>query len=204
MVARLDEVVSGPALYRAFVGRDITIQLRDPAAFPELSQHVFFATPWFFGETIGVVEEGSIPYRSEETPVADIAAEVTKGRALKADRELAAKIAKAQVVAAGKVVALRAGNLASLSEHDPVWSEADIEISETLKGTPGRKLTILFPASMDVMWHNVPKPALGQEAVWILNAGLRDVEKREQLGLAVPGSQLPGAELLRLRRLLPR
>src|SRR5688572_19143055 len=65
-VARLEEVISGPKLYNTFLGRDITIHLRDPSKIREGEGRIFFVTPWFIGDTVGVIEVGSIAYEKKQ------------------------------------------------------------------------------------------------------------------------------------------
>ena len=46
-----------------------------------------------------------------------------------------------------------------VSEHDPRWWEATIEVEAFLKGRAREKtVTMLFPSSRDVMWYASPKP----------------------------------------------
>ena len=202
-VARLDELISGPRLYRAFEGRDITIRLKDSAAVRRGEQRIFFVSPWFIGETVGVIEVGSIG-DPKAMSVADISSEVRKEQVLKSDGRLKADMDRAQAVVVGSVVALRLGAHATASEHDPVWSEADIAVSKVLKGAPVRRLTILFPASTDVMWYAVPKPSLGQSAVWILKLALPGAARKDTLGYASLGSVLPVSEVPRVERVLQK
>ena len=57
-----------------------------------------------------------------------------------------------------------------VSEHDPQWSEATIQVSEVIKGDLRDKtVTVIFPASRDVAWYLVPKLAAGQRGVWLLS-----------------------------------
>ncbi|MGK7918005.1 MAG: hypothetical protein AB4038_21130 [Prochloraceae cyanobacterium] len=56
-----------------------------------------------------------------------------------------------------------------LSEHDPQWTKALIDIKMIEKGQLSQpKLTVMFPDSMDVMWYKVPKFKKNQEGLWLL------------------------------------
>jgi hypothetical protein len=57
-----------------------------------------------------------------------------------------------------------------VSEHDPKWREAVIEVAETHKGTfAKRQVVIRFPASTDVAWRRAPKFKAGQEGYFMLH-----------------------------------
>ena len=57
-----------------------------------------------------------------------------------------------------------------ISEHDPDWRIADVKVDEVHKGThPKDTVSIRFPSSEDVMWHDAPKFHPGQEGFFILH-----------------------------------
>lgn len=112
-------------------------------------------------------------------------------------QNLQARLSSADVVVAGKVSAIRlpadevakgSGPVASgarrraaggaepmrkrapITEHDPKWREAVIEVANAEKGAPGRKeVVVRFPSSDDVRWYKAPKFVPGQEGVFILH-----------------------------------
>jgi hypothetical protein len=46
-----------------------------------------------------------------------------------------------------------------------------VDVDHVLKGDAEPQPTVvLFPGSMDVMWHDAPKFHAGQEGVWLLHA----------------------------------
>lgn len=52
-----------------------------------------------------------------------------------------------------------------ISEHNPEWQEAIVEVQETLKGPAGAsEIVVRFPASQDIMWVGYPKLKAGQES----------------------------------------
>ncbi len=83
---------------------------------------------------------------------------------------------KARAAAAGQVIFGRVAkiepvaNTGPISEHDPVWKRATIEVFEALKGTasPGSKLAVYFASSNDVAWFTAPKLVVGEPGVWLL------------------------------------
>jgi hypothetical protein len=66
-----------------------------------------------------------------------------------------------------------------ISEHDPLWQEAVVEVTGTEKGGPAKQIVVRFPSSRDVRWYKAPKFTPGQEGVFILRKSTKD---------AVPGA----------------
>lgn len=119
-----------------------------------------------------------------------------------AHRELQRHVEAADVVVTGRVTAVRApsepvpegrARRASMraggprtapqpqriSEHDPLWQEAVVEVTGTEKGGGSAKqIVVRFPSSRDVRWYKAPKFTPGQEGVFILRKSKKD---------AVPG-----------------
>jgi hypothetical protein len=156
------------------------------------------------GEGLGLAEVGSSKVDAVGANTSGLAMEMDKARVAEADAALAERMRDAKTIVSGRVVAIRAPQRRMLSEHDPEWTEADIEVTETLKGTASGKVTILFPASQDVMWYQVPKPKLAQTGIWILRSGLTGAATPEQIGVSGAADFLPPAELPRIKKLLAR
>ncbi|HVF62013.1 MAG TPA: hypothetical protein VNJ70_19570 [Thermoanaerobaculia bacterium] len=105
---------------------------------------------------------------------------------------IADRVASADVVVRGRVTAVRvapeerpaprtgtrrgvtaaateAPRRKPITEHDPQWREAEIEVDEVEKGgTAKKKVVVRFPGSDDVRWYKAPKFQPGQEGVFIL------------------------------------
>src|ERR1700674_562493 len=109
-----------------------------------------------------------------------------------ANQELQRHVEAADVVVTGRVMAVRAPSEAAsgpavrgaslrageakpsaqpqrISEHDPLWHEAVVEVTGVEKG-PGaaKQIVVRFPSSRDVRWYKAPKFTPGQEGVFIL------------------------------------
>jgi len=204
-VVRLDELFSGPASLRAFVGKDITVYLQNPAQASDNEARIFTARPWLFGESVAVVELSSRPMPAAAAGRESVAVNLRRVQAAAADSALGARLDRAEVVVEGRVAAVRpTPRRTMVSEHDPQWTEAAIEVRSVIKGQAAGRLTIVFPASTDVIWYQVPKPRLGQIGVWLLSRDLAGATSRDQLGLATSGDFLAAAELTRVRRILRR
>jgi hypothetical protein len=202
-VIRLDELISGPPVMKAYVGKDITIRLVSKDV-KEGEQRVFFANSWLFGDSVGVAEVGSyLPGAAPAGAAQSLAQSVNEGRAAAADQEMRTRLDRAALVVVGKVAAVRTTPRTRLSEHDPQWSEADIDVGEVLKGTAQGRVTIAYPASNDVMWYKTPKPKQGQEGVFLLNGGVQGVATG-RMAVVEPQAILPVTEASRIRTLLGR
>jgi hypothetical protein len=56
-----------------------------------------------------------------------------------------------------------------LSEHDPDWKEAILQVDRPLKGVvKDQKVVVRFPSSLDVIWRGYPKFQEGQEGLFLL------------------------------------
>lgn len=63
-------------------------------------------------------------------------------------------------------------SLPRISEHDPIWHEAVVNVESVEKGSTGLKqVTVRFPGSNDVRWRNHPKLRPGQQGVFLLSGG---------------------------------
>ncbi|MBV8978413.1 MAG: hypothetical protein JO261_01200 [Alphaproteobacteria bacterium] len=106
---------------------------------------------------------------------ADEAAPAGQSQAL-SDQELHASIASADIVVVGRVSRIQAPSVPALtpqhqfvSEHNPDWQEAVIEVQQNLKGAKGAsEVAVHFPASPDVAWASYPKFAVGQSGTFLL------------------------------------
>ena len=57
-----------------------------------------------------------------------------------------------------------------MSEHDPHWQEALVEVTEVVKGLAGqRKVVVVFASSKDVLWYKAPKFQVGQHGLFTLH-----------------------------------
>jgi hypothetical protein len=87
-----------------------------------------------------------------------------------------------------------------VSEHDPKWREAVIDVSVVHKGEPATKQVVVrFPSSTDVQWHRAPKFHTGDRGVWLLHSpeapSIADAAAKPAMAsaLAAPATAMPGA-----------
>jgi hypothetical protein len=92
------------------------------------------------------------------------------------DKALRESIQSVEMVVVGRVKEIRAASAVELtpneqriSEHNPEWQEAIVEVQEMLKGPAGiSEIVVRFPASQDIMWVGYPKLKTGQESTLLL------------------------------------
>ncbi len=185
-IVRVDRVLRAPPPMEHITGREITVRLREPA---EVGASAMFAAEgWLFGESMAVIEVAPRQPAAEEEAAPQAAAEHPLESAAAADRaalfrtRLKARAEEATAVVVGRVTGVRQAAAATeerLSEHDPHWAVATVEVDQAVKGRrPARTIEVLFATSQDVMWHRAPKLAVGQTAVMLLHRGAPEVKDK--------------------------
>jgi hypothetical protein len=179
VVVSVNEILRAPELLQSFAGTDITVQLGSRETVRKGEQAIFYTDSWMIGESLGVKSNGHTEvstgstFESVSTPELDDAA----------SQRLQAKVADADTVVTGKVTDVRLADRTSkgtggketpeqfeaVSEHNPVWQEAVIEVADVEKGKgTSKQIVVRFPESTDVRWYETPKFEPGQEGVFLL------------------------------------
>ena len=202
-VVSVDEILDAPEELKAFLGEDITVRFADVNTAKDGMQKIFFTKRFFIGESIGVVENGSLaaaPFKDTKKLIADI----SQAKTVFKDTEIKQTIAAAELVLQGKVLDVRKGEKRERgSEHDPDWYEADLLITKVLKGSYAQeKITILFPNSNDVMWFRAPKFSKDTEGVWLLKKFVYQGKPLDKLTAVEKASFYPKAEEAKILRLI--
>jgi hypothetical protein len=101
-------------------------------------------------------------------------------------QKLRRRIDQAQAVVSGQVTEVRpyapatakamaasgsALTAGRISEHEPFWNEAVIDVSGVQKGPKQKKVVVRFPTSTDVKWRKAPRFRKGQKGTWLLHSG---------------------------------
>ena len=111
------------------------------------------------------------------------------------DAQLLQRIETAGLVFVGRVVAIRSmvsavaadDRPAYISEHNPMWQEAVIEVQSALRGTQkGQQVVVRFPGSRDVAFWGAPRFEKHQEGTFFL---------RPDVATGLPKSLLAGIEV---------
>lgn len=176
-VVIVEKVIGKPDAVSLAKGDRVTILTEGTSAPKQGERGTFFTEGWIFGETLAVrvlnwetAPAGAAAFSDQETKATDWVQAA-------AEKDLQASIKSADIVVVGRVARIQAPSVASLteslrqlvSEHNPEWQEAVIEVQETLKGSSTLKqLVVRFPNSPDVMWVGYPKFKTGQEGTFLL------------------------------------
>jgi hypothetical protein len=206
-IVAVEHVLHAPSAFMNLSGSDVTLQLSENADIPPVGQRIaFFANPLIFARTLGLSEVGRRPASEVDPYVADAGAARAptplSGFADQLETErLQEHAANADAVVVGQVLGLAKSGPSGLSEHDPDWWQATIEVSHVEKGDvqPG-PLAVLYPNSQDVRWYDKPKPRAGQRGVWLLHATAGEVSELAPFELADADDYQQVQQLDRLRR----
>src|SRR6202048_2582286 len=155
IVVRVDSVLKKPAAVSLKKGDTVTVEVKDPAAFPEGTQATFYTEGWIFGSGVAVKELGHAPPGGANTgaqTVEQVPSEIT-------DQDLQRLIAASDYVVIGRItdvhpwkVPKSAAPRYRTSEHSASWHEAVLQVQSVLKGPKLKrnKIVLRFPLSRDV------------------------------------------------------
>jgi len=202
-IVKVDEIIKGPDTFMTLKGQSITIKLKEPDKVIENTKHIFFTRSWLFGESIGVIEMGSMEIKPS-TNIKEIMNKVNRIEQEQQDKEFMKRLSLAELIVSGKAVNVtRSKGQVMATEHFPDWHEAEIEIEKVFKGTyPDEKIVILFPMSDDVMWYNSPKFKENTEGIWLLKSYEFAGQKLEHLAVVDKKDFYPKSEETKITRML--
>jgi len=170
----VNQVIQAPELLRHIAGQRITVF---HAKKIEIGQRAkFYSEALVFGESIAVEVKWIQPVEAEPAPaLADAAGNLHAQRAQErfdaADLVVTGRVKAVHAPEAASVAAAMGSNSSTrITEHDPMWNDAVIEVHEVHKGdAPSGEVVIRFPSSTDVKWYRAPKFQPGQEGVFMLH-----------------------------------
>jgi hypothetical protein len=179
VVVSVNEIIRAPELLHSFAGTDITVQLGSRETIKKGEQTIFYTNSWMIGESLGVKSNGhgevsaSSTFESVSTPeLGDAASQRLQSKVADADTVVTGKVTDVRLVGAsakGKGKKETFEHYEAVSEHNPVWQEAVIEVSDVEKGKgTSKQIVVRFPESTDVRWYEAPKFEPGQEGVFLL------------------------------------
>jgi hypothetical protein len=184
-------------------GKDVTVLLRNPQRTRNGQRAIFFTYVQTAGATLGLVEVATQPVAQEQATEERI----KQARQTLADQALARRLARAQLVVVGVFGEGQPteGARERISEHDPLWWRAPINVESFEKGrpaAPNEPVIVHYAISDDVVWERAPKPKAGEAGIFLLQP---DRERRfsvSGLFLIDPLDVQPPGEIERVRRLL--
>jgi len=191
-VVRVDQIIEAPQAMAGYEGQNITVRLAGRQKVKEGQQLLFHAQGWIFGDGIAVQALSQEPIKPTHTALLSRGGNPVEH---KQHRELRQHLDSADVVVSGVVASVRLPADAQegqgrralqdtgaepprpgrISEHDPRWREAVIDVADVHKGTLAKKqIVVRFPASQDVRWYNAPKFQPGQRGLFMLHKAKAD------------------------------
>lgn len=215
IVVSVDAILKKPAAVSLKKGDSVTVEVKDPSAFQEGAHATFYTDGWIFGSGVAVKELGHV--FGEAAPAAGVSVHEQEQLS---DQELKDRMNGSDFIVIGRVTDVRrwnapktkSGSPLRVTEHDPDWHEAVVEIQSVLKGgqVKGNKVVVRFPNQNDVAWVRSPRFEKNQKGIFCLNRdkhtgapitklGGKDVYVYTCLG---HGDALPLSEEARVRALL--
>jgi hypothetical protein len=175
-VVLVDEVLKAPQALSAIAGREITLLPAEGSSAKAGQSAVFFTRSWLYGESLAVIEVGRLEPAVQLDEVRALVDEAQSGLA---DEQFLDRLRRAELVVTGTVMETRPwqpGRPGPVSEHDPEWWEAVLQVDSVEKGSPpSGPLTVIFSPSTDEFWIDSPKLVPGQQGVFVLQ---RDQEEK--------------------------
>lgn len=155
---RADAVIEGRGVLADLTGEIILVS--DAQEVDVGASYVFETVPLKYGES---VEVRALSVK----PASDTA---KSNRAAASDPALVRRVKTAALVVLGNVTEVRpAGATLHISEHAAVWYDALVRVERVYAGSsPGDAITIRFPESSDVQWHDAPRFQVGDRGVFLL------------------------------------
>jgi len=178
VIVQVDHVRHAPGALAGFAGKEITVRLAPNEKLKAGDQAIFFTEGLVYADHLAVQSMGHDPLIAVEARAALTGA----GPVV---QNLRRRIDQAQAVVSGRVSEVRAVKSPPvpavaahtttlpgerISEHEPFWNDAVVDVSAVHKGPKQKNVVVRFPASTDVRWRNAPKFKKGDKGTWLLHA----------------------------------
>ena len=173
VIVRVDAVLQAPASLADYSGQEVTVQLREANSVQTGQRLVFFTNGGLFGQGIALKEVGHLAPSAGAADPTKLRAQIDQALQKKSDEDLARRMAGAELIEVGKVLETRPAKLPErgpMTEHDPEWWEAEIQIQSVEKGQhAGQTVSVLFASSLDYLWAQAPKLKPGETGIFVLH-----------------------------------
>lgn len=177
IVMQIDQVITAPAMFSGITNQQVTVRFKKlPADIKAGKSITVFTNGWIFGDTLAVDAVGYTTV-TEHTGLAKMA---QQSRSDDGDKAMKERLDSASLSVMGKVTKVTKSKktLSHISEHDPNWHEATIKVDSVIKGKKTTKqVKVLFPQSDDVRWRMINKYKEGQDGIWMLQPGKKQVKR---------------------------
>jgi hypothetical protein len=153
IVVTVDQIIEEPPDLAGYDGQGITVQLSGRQKVHVGEEIIFRTTGWMYGESIAVRSLSEEAVKSSDTPLLRPGVDPIERSA---QREKRQHFDRADLVVSGKVVDVRppaesskgvtastTTRIGPISEHDPEWREAVIQVDEVHKGSHKLKQVVV-------------------------------------------------------------
>jgi hypothetical protein len=154
-----------------FIGQEVTINPAGGSINVQVGDEAdYFTTSWVDGDGIALSEIAHTAAGADPSIASDVPAIVqwVADRALYEDMKDAIYVLLASVDSVGNPIG------EPVSEHDPLWADAQVTVQQTLLDDANdvvapSSAVIRFPSSNDIAWYAAPKLTAGQTAILIVH-----------------------------------
>jgi len=163
VMVRVDEILRSTDVLSKLTGAEVVVASEHAGGME--GTHLFFTNGVAYGDRVVVQEVGRREPSAEV--IRDVRALIKAAR----ERPLLERIAGADLIITGKVIASKPAEKRSIrrSEHDPDWWIARVQVQSVLKGgKTDKEIDVLFAHSMDIAWYRSPKLEEGLSGIFIL------------------------------------
>jgi len=179
IVVKVDSIAKKPAAVSLKKGDSVTVEVKDASSFQQGTHATFYADGWIFGSGVAVKELGHELGAAAPVQAAGEGKPSEQGKGEISDQELMDRMKTSDFIVVGRVTDVHKWNVpkpksgapSRVTEHDPDWHEAVVEVQSVLKGgkVKGNKVIVRFPNRNDVAWVSSPKFAKNQRGIFCLN-----------------------------------
>ncbi len=168
--ARIETTLKAPVQLGPLDGALVILVQGQAGALAANDRYVFFTQTQLLGDRLTLREIG----RTQAAAAGALSKELQESDRRVERLQLSTRLKAADAVIVGRVMTVQRDMpepAVPVSEHDPQWMRATIEVEDVLSGAVNAKeLALVFPGTMDVAWVGVPRPEEGQQAVWLLTS----------------------------------
>src|SRR5437660_7881914 len=167
IVGRVHSVLKTPSPVSLKRGDNVTVEVKDPSGFQEGTHATFYTDGWIFGSGVAVKELAHEirPNGGEATKAASADEKAYGQTQERGDQELQDRLNSSDFVIIGRVTEVHRWNAPKsatpyrVTEHDPDWHEAVLEIKSVRKGgkVKGNKMVVWLPGRNEVSWAQTAK-----------------------------------------------
>ena len=170
VVMKITRVLTDPPTISLRTGDQITAVLKDTSTVKVGTELRIQGRIWIVGEGVAVqaLAEGPVPPNGGEIEA------FAAANSQEHDNNISSRAAAADLIIVGRIKEIQQPLAAALkqgpiSEHDPQWRDAVIEVQSWIKGSAeSSSIVVRFPASKDVAFRDYPKFQVGQESTLFL------------------------------------